>query len=141
MQSRHEIFLENYCKLIGIEANTMVDMALKDILPAVSAYSHELCLAMLAKKQVCEQIDVSYEKGTMKKISALSAEAYKQVVALQSALEKVKGITCAVSCAACYQGEILPTMRKLRAAADELEGLVSAKYWPFPTYGDLLFSV
>ncbi len=141
MQSRHEIFLENYCKLIGIEAATMVDMARKDILPAVSAYAHELCTTITAKKQVCEQIDVSYEKGTMQKISALSATAYENAEKLDKLLKSTKSIVCAVECAAHYKDEVLPTMRTLRAAADELEGLVSSKYWPFPTYGDLLFNV
>ena len=141
MQSRHEIFLENYCKLNGIEAATMVDMARKDILPAVSAYAHELCATITAKKQVCEQVDISYEQGTMQKISALSAAVYENVEKLDALLKSTKSIACAVECATHYKDEVLPTMRALRAAADELEGLVSSKYWPFPTYGDLLFNV
>jgi glutamine synthetase len=77
----------------------------------------------------------------MQKISALSATVYENVEKLDKLLKSTKSITCAVECATHYKDEVLPTMRALRAAADELEGLVSSKYWPFPTYGDLLFNV
>ena len=145
MRSRHEIFLENYCKLIGIEANTMVDMTLKDILPAVSEYALTLKNSLVAEKTL-SSFNVTgftsvYETQTLKEISALSAKAYEAVTQLKEVLEKSKTRTCAVECANVYKNEVLPTMQTLRSAVDELENLVSSKYWPFPTYGDLLFGV
>jgi glutamine synthetase len=78
---------------------------------------------------------------TLQKITALSTKAYKAVTKLQAVLENNKNLSCAVACANAYKNEVLPTMETLRVAVDELEGLVSSKYWPFPTYGDLLFGV
>jgi glutamine synthetase len=144
MRSRHEIFLENYCKLIGIEANTMIDMVCKDVLPAVSEYALTLKNALVAEiavRKLAPELQSKYELETLQKINALSTKAYDAVTKLQAVLDKTKHLSCAVECANAYKNEVLPTMETLRVAVDKLEGLVSSKYWPFPTYGDLLFSV
>ncbi len=141
MRSRYEIILENYCKLIAIEGKTMVDMALKDILPAVSEYTQTLANTVLAKKAVCKKTDCTYETEALKQISLLQARAHKSVNALQNTLKEAKSLRDATTLAVYFKDQVLSKMHELRAACDELETLVSAEYWPFPTYGELLFGI
>ena len=141
MHSRLEILLGSYCNLIDIEAQTMVEMAKKEILPAVSEYSQLLSSTILSKKSVCESLDCTYESEMLTEISDLTASAYAQVKALEKALAGTKKICGAAERSVYYKDEVLPVMDKLRSAADGLENVVSADYWPIPTYGDLLFGV
>ncbi len=141
MHSRYEILLESYCKLTNIEALTMVEMAKKEILPAVSEYSQVLANTILAKKSVCEALDCTYETEALKEISSLTAKAYASVKALEATLEATKKMGDITALSVWYKDEVLVKMSELRAAADALEGLVSADYWPMPTYGDLLFEI
>ena len=141
MHSRYEILLESYCKLTNIEALTMVEMAKKEILPAVSEYSQVLADTILAKKSVCKTLDCTYETEALNEISALTAKAYASVKALENALEETKKLDDVTALAVWYKDEVLTKMSELRVAADRLEGLVSAEYWPMPTYGDLLFEI
>ena len=141
MHSRYEILLESYCKLTNIEALTMVEMAKKEILPAVSEYSQVLADTILAKKSVCKTLDCTYETEALNEISALTAKAYAGVKALENALEETKKLDDVTALAVWYKDEVLTKMSELRVAADRLEGLVSAEYWPMPTYGDLLFEI
>ncbi len=141
IRSRYEIFLESYCKILHIEGKTMLDMAMKEILPAVSEYSQVLSNTLLSKKAVSKKITACYEQEMLTKISALTDEAYESVKKLQKALQEMRSIED-VSVRSFYcKDVVLPEMQTLRKASDELEDLVSADYWPFPTYGDLLFGV
>ncbi len=141
MRSRYEIILENYCKLIAIEAKTMADMALKDILPAVSEYAQTLANTVLSKQSVSERISCKYETELLNRISLLQDQAYESVNALEEALKKAESICGATALSMHYKDDVLVKMQDLRTAADELETLVSADYWPFPTYGELLFGI
>ena len=141
LKSRYEILMESYCKLIHIEGRTMVDMAMKDILPAVSEYSQTLCNTLLSKKAVCESLDCAYEKEMIEKISKLSSAAYKHTKALEKALDNATKISDVTELGLYYKDKVLSLMKKLREKADSLENIVSADYWCFPTYGDLLFGV
>ena len=141
LKSRYEILMESYCKLINIEGRTMVDMAMKDILPAVSEYSQTLCNTLLSKKAVCETLDCAYEKEMIEKISKLSSAAYKHTKALEKALGNAGQIGDITELGIYYKDKVLTLMKKLREKADALENIVSADYWCFPTYGDLLFGV
>ena len=141
IRSRLEILLESYSKLVNIEGRTMVDMAMKDILPAVSEYSQTLCDTVLSKQAVCKSINCAYEKEILEKISVLSSQAYECVKALETALDGAANIDDPEKLAFYYKDKVLSAMQALRAAADGLENLVSADYWPFPTYGELLFGV
>ena len=141
MHSRLEILLESYCNLINIEGKTMVDMARKEILPAVSEYSQLLSDTILSKKAVCESLDCSYETEMLTQISTLTASAYKSVKSLERALDNADKSLGAVKLSTYYKDGILPVMEALRADVDALENLVSADYWPIPTYGDLMFGV
>ena len=140
MVSRLEILQESYCKLIQIEGKTMVEMALKDVLPAVSEYSRALSETLLSKKEVSKKLPCKYEEETLKQISFLSSEAFSVAKSLQFALEKATDSN-PEKLSLYYKDEVLPKMQLLRKYADELENLVSSDYWPFPTYGDLLFGI
>ena len=141
IRSRFEIILENYCKVLHIEALTMLEMAERDILPAVSSFAKELSEGALAKKGLMPDIDCTYEEATVKKLSSLSACMHTRIAALESALLGAKNIGDIADQAMYYKDTVFAAMNELRAAGDELEVSVSRKFWPYPTYGELLFSV
>ncbi len=141
IRSRYEIYLESYCKIIHIEGKTMLDMAMKEILPAVSEYSQVLSNTLLSKKSVSSALDCTYEEEMLEKISAHTAAAYADVKALSAALDEMKDTQDVTARSLYCKKQALPIMKALRYEADALEDLVSADYWPFPTYGDLLFGV
>ena len=141
MRSRYEILLQNYSKLIHIEARTMLDMANKEILPAVSEYAQTLGSTLLTKQSVSRALDCSYETERLTEIATLQAKAYESVKKLEKNLNGAAKITDATKLAVYYKDKILSIMQTLRSAVDRLETIVSADYWPFPTYGDLLFGV
>ncbi len=140
MRARYEILSENYCKTINIEALTMIDMAKKDILPAVSKYSHELSDTIIAKA-ACGDVDSTYEKELLAKISKLNATAYKKVQKLEEATLKAKEIDDTTELSMFYKDSVFAAMSELRITVDELETMVPATSWPYPSYGDMLFSV
>lgn len=139
--SRYEILLDNYCKVINIEALTMLDMTKKDILPAVIAYSKDLSDTILSKKQVSLDLPSDAEETLLRKISSLTSSLYHKVEALDAALLGVKEYPKEDECAKYYSTTVLNAMNELRAVADELEVLTAKSYWPFPSYGDMLFSI
>ncbi len=140
MRARYEILSENYCKIINIEALTMIDMAKKDILPAVSKYSHELSDTVIAKA-ACGDIDASYEKELLAKVSRLNASAYKKTEKLEKVVVKAKEISDTTELSKYYKDAVFAAMSELRITVDELETLVPATDWPYPSYGEMLFSV
>ena len=140
MRARYEILSENYCKIINIEALTMIDMAKKDILPAVSKYSHELSDTVIAKA-ACGDIDAGYEKELLAKVSKLNTAAYKKTEKLEQAVLKAKEISETQELSMYYKDAVFATMSELRITVDELETVVPADIWPYPSYGDMLFSV
>ena len=137
--SRKEILLEEYEKLIKIESRTMVDMAKKDILPAVGSYTKELSEIACNKKQL--GLDAALEIKELEKLSALAADTYDKIEALSAAIAGAAAVE-GVQEAANYQHDtVIPAMEQLRTVADELEVNTAAKYWPFPAYDKLLFGV
>ena len=141
LHSRYEIKLDGYCKVLHIEALTMLDMVWKDILPAVSAYSKKLADTALAKKSLSDSIDCSFETELAAKISTLTAEAVKKTQALEYAVMDVKNIEDTLELARYYKDTVFAAMNELRIVVDELETHTSAEFWPYPSYGDILFSV
>ncbi|MDY3302805.1 MAG: glutamine synthetase III, partial [Clostridia bacterium] len=141
LSARHEVLLENYCKIINIEALTMLDMARKDILPAMSDYSKELTEAALKKSELFGDIDCSYEKDVIKSISAMLGAAHRTVKKLEEDLLFSKSISDAEKLADFYKTTIIDDMRALRISSDEMETIASAEKWPYPSYGELLFGV
>jgi glutamine synthetase len=141
IHSRYEIQLENYCKQIHIEALTMVDMVKKDILPAACSYMKDISKEAINKKQLCADICCELEETLLKKLSTLSSELYKKTIVLESSVEPEKEFKDVSEQAQFYRNTVFAQMEDARAIADEIESLVGRKYWPYPTYGDLLFSV
>ena len=141
LQSRCDIMLENYCKAVIIEANTMVDMARKQILPAVEGYAAELAASLAAKKAVAPNLACAYEAGLVTKLSGLTDQIAEKTDELESAVLELKNAEDAKEEAFAIRDTILGKMAALRAVADEAETQTSSDYWPFPTYGDLLFGV
>ncbi len=141
LESRCEIMLENYCKTVVIEANTMVDMARKQILPAVEGYAAELAGTIAAKRTVSQSIPCGYEMGLLTKLSILTDQIAEKTGQLEDTLLALKE-TAGVEAEACaIRDTLLGKMAALRAVADEAEAQTAEKYWPFPTYGELLFGV
>jgi len=141
LRSRYEIYLENYCKTLHIEAATMVDMVRKDILPAVSAYIREVCETASAKKNFCDILDTDYELQLVKHLSALCTEIHKNAEKLNDLLPEIKNTGDILEKSNSYRNTILPVMNTLRAFCDEAELFTAAKHWPFPTYTNLLYNV
>ncbi len=141
LNARYEIMLENYSKVINIEAETMLDMSKKDILPAVSAYVRELTDTALSKKTLSESIPCDVEIELAEKLSKLLSCFARKITALEEALIKAKDIEGVQALADFYQGTVFAAMSELRAVGDEMEVNVSSEYWPYPSYGDMLFSI
>ena len=141
LRSRYEIQLENYCKTVRIEALTMVDMARKEILPSVEAYVSDLATAAAAKSTVSEELPWGYEKKLLRKLASLVDTMDGRVDSLEEKLVRLDTLRDTTEEAAFIRDELIPAMGELRAVADESETQTAAKYWPFPTYGELLFSV
>ncbi len=139
IHSRYEILLEGYSKLINIEALAMADIAKKDILPAVISYINELSNTAVAKKSVSSAITCDVEEKLITKLSNLASCLYKKLETLDAVTLDVKNYSESLELAQFYKDSVIPAMVELRAVADELESLTAKKYWPFPTYGDLLF--
>lgn len=139
--TRTEIMLENYGKVLSIEALTMIDMGKKDIYPAVNEYILELCKVIKSKKAVSDAVDTSAEEAIVAKLSADNAAMYGKICELEQLLVDVKGCKTAEKTAKFFADKVIPVMQEMRAYADEMEINTAKKYWPFPTYGDILFSV
>ena len=141
VRSRYEIHLENYAKVLHIEASTMVSMAQKDILPAAIRYGRELADAIVSKKTALG-LDCPTEEKLLRRVHTLTDDLSTSIGALREHLAAVDAMTAdAQEKANFYRDEIIPTMERLRAAADALEVSVAKDVWPFPSYGDILFSV
>ncbi len=141
IESRCEIMLENYCKQVRIEANTMMDMALRQILPAITGYADKLSETVSSKKSVNASLACSYETDVISKLSVLADQIYTRSGELEKAIIALGSAEDIIAESAAIRDTLLPKMGELRAAADEAETLVSSEYWPYPSYGDMLFSV
>ena len=139
--ARYEIIMENYCKTLNIEALTMLDMVRKSIIPAVSSYTDDLTSAALSKRAFLPDTACELERSLVTKLSALSDQLYKKTEQLDMLLLDTKLHEEVTEQSEFYRDIIIPAMQELRAVADELEMLVGEDYWPYPTYGELLFSV
>ena len=140
MLARHEIHMEKYCKIISIEASTLVDMVQHSILHAASRYEGVLCQTILQKKQALPNADCRVETALAESILSLNETLLDDTVALKTALEMApEGESAAL--VTYYHDTVYALMSKVRASVDKLETLVAGDYWPYPRYTDLLFSV
>ena len=141
LRSRCEIMLENYTKTVSIEALTMIDMARKEILPAVEEYTASVAAGVAAKRTAVAQLSCSYEAGLVSKLSQLTDQIAQRTDELELAMVHLGDESDVMVQADYVRDEILPKMGSLRAAVDEAETMTAKKYWPFPSYGELLFGV
>ena len=139
LAARYKMKLDNYCKVLHIEALTMLDMARQDILPAVSAFAKELCDTATAKNAL--GVEAVYETETAARVSKLTTAVLTEVRTLEKASDDAEEIVDVLTRACAYKDNVLSAMSALREIVDELETLTARKYWPYPNYGDLLFSV
>ena len=141
LESRCEIMLDNYCKTVVIEANTMSDMVRKQILPAVEKYLGEVSKTALTKQQVAPNASSVYEKETITKLSALTEQIFVACKDLETAVIRLAESKNTIEESYAIRDTVLGKMSALRAAVDEAETLTDETYWPFPSYCDLLFGV
>ncbi|MBE6546784.1 MAG: glutamine synthetase type III [Ruminococcaceae bacterium] len=141
IDSREEILFENYAKTVNIEALTMIEMASRDIIPAVSAYLADLASAVSAKQSVLPDLSCKAEKEILRRLSILNDRAFTELEMLKSVDRKAAAVCGMAEKAEAYRDLVLPAMTALRSTVDEMETLTSSEYWPLPTYGDLMFNV
>ena len=139
LAARYKMKLDNYCKVLRIEAETMLHMLRRDILPAVSAYSAELANAAISKQEL--GIECSFEKDGAAHISRLISSCCDVARELEAAIADVSALPENYTRAVAGRDRLIPSMTRLRSLVDELEVHTSAEYWPMPTYGEILFSV
>ncbi len=138
LKARQEVRLETYCKLINIEALTMLDMARKDILPAMSRFSGKLAESAKAKEGYG---DTTYENTMIERLSKLIGEAFMETEKLEKDLAELKNCENKLEEAKFYGSTIVEDMNRLRAASDKMEEMADASVWPYPSYGKLLFGI
>ncbi|MBE6777964.1 MAG: glutamine synthetase type III [Ruminococcaceae bacterium] len=142
LRSRYEVNLETYAKVLHIEAHTMVSMTQKDIVPAVVRYGRELAETIVAKKAAIATLDCAAEEELLTRVHTLTGTLCQNLQTLRDRLAAADALTGDGQMVAnFYRDEIIPAMEALRQAADGLEVLVAKDRWPFPSYGDILFSV
>ena len=141
IESRYEIYLENYCKNVRIEALTMADMTNKDILPAVSAYFKTLCDTVKAMSRAGIDPGGSYEQVTAEKLAVLSKKIFSAVCGLSQVVDGLSEAGDAARESELIRDRVIPQMSLLREFVDSAESITAEEYWPYPTYGDLMFGV
>ena len=141
IESRYEIYLENYCKNVRIEALTMADMTNKDILPAVSAYFKTLCDTVKVMSRAGIDPGGSYEQVTAEKLAVLSKKIFSAVCGLSQVVDGLSEAGDAARESELIRDRVIPQMSLLREFVDSAESITAEEYWPYPTYGDLMFGV
>ena len=140
MHARYEIHLENYCKVTTIEANTLLDMVMREIFPAVVKYTDELAVATFHKKEMLKAACTA-ETSLAQRISRLTDELYSLCSELKSALQSAPAVDGGIDAARYYRSEVVARQNKICDIVSELESCTSAVHWPYPTYANILFSV
>jgi glutamine synthetase len=137
IKARYDIMLENYSKVINIEALTMVDMARRTILPAVASYTRELAQSISLKKELA--LDDRYERDAARKLSIYNSDAYSLTEELEKEVARVNTIKDLQENADEHERRVLSIMNKLRAVVDKMEAITAKDHWPMPSYSELLF--
>ena len=141
LEARYNIHLENYCKVMTIEGNTLLDMARRQIMPAVSKYSDELATALFHKQNCGIPLSAKMEEATLRKLATLSGKLYDTCESLERAIAKAPAMDGGIKAACYYRDEVDARRQKASALINQLETITGAQHWPFPTYADILFSV
>ena len=141
LRARYEIILDHYAREVRIEAMTMLDMIRKDVLPAVSRFTGELVSTARGKTVLFGETACTYELELSKRLSGLVTEAWQGAGRLEQSIEHAAACGSTEEFALCCWKEMLPEMARLRAAADAMEAITDKTFWPYPSYGEILFSV
>ncbi|MBQ0038306.1 MAG: glutamine synthetase III [Clostridiales bacterium] len=141
MYARYEIHLENYCKVTAIECDTLLDMVMRNILPAVTKYSDALAGTIVHKQQALSQLPCDAETELLTRISGLSSRLYQVSGQLRAAMEAAPAAESGITAARYFRDEISTRINQAGELINALEVITSAEYWPYPTYADILFSV
>ena len=141
MTSRYRITLSSYCKINNIEALTMAEMADREFVPAICRYARFLSESVIAKRAISGEIDFSYERALISRLSCIAGEAFRLAQKLQTLVSSIRGEKDVTVRAARIRDELLPQKKALRALIDEAESVTDRSYWPVPTYGELLYGV
>ena len=141
MESRYEVEMEHYSKIINIEALTMLEMARKQLLPAVNSYMSEVANTAASKLAVSEAISVRSETKTLQKLSADADAMSDAIDTLQAAVDAAKALPTETEKAVAFHSDVIPAMDALRAAADDAETICGEDYWPLPSYSRMLYYV
>ena len=141
LEARYNIHLENYCKIMTIEGSTLLDMARRQIMPAVSKYSDELATALFHKQNCGIPLSVKMEEATLRKLADLSGKLYDACEALERAINKAPAMDGGIKAACYYRDQVDARRQKASALINQLEAITGAQHWPLPTYADILFSV
>ncbi len=141
LKARYDIMMAQYAKEVKVEALTMLDMIRKDILPAVSRFTGKLVDAALKKAELLSPTYIQYEKAVITQLSKLESKAWKAVTLLDEAVAATVACPDSTAFATHCAEKLLPLMSELRSYADEMECIMDKRYWPYPSYGEILFSV
>ena len=141
LKSRVEILQENYIKTLSIEALTMMDMAKRDVVPALIRFSGDVSASALSKKTVCADADITIEEDIIKELSLITKRIYESVVRLDRELARANAIGDITKRSIDYRNRVFSEMEALRAFVDKAETIVAKTYWPYPSYGEILYSV
>ena len=141
LRSRFDIMMDNYSKVINIEALTMIDMVKRSILPCVSAFQSEVAETIVSKRAVSKDLKCFYEEKLLGKLSDLTDTAFSRLRVLEENVETASKISGVIEVAVYYKDNIVTAMYSLREAIDELESITDSSVWPYPSYGDILYSV
>ena len=141
LEARYEIHLENYCKVVTIESNTLLEMTRRYILPAATTCSDELATALFHKQNCGISVPVTTESAALRRISELSSKIYNVCGSLENALKRAPAVDGGLTAAKYYRDQVDAKRRKMSELINELEILCAAKNWPFPTYADILFAM
>lgn len=141
INSRVDIALENYSKIIHIEALTLIEMISRDVIPAISSYCDCLCRAVSDKRAVIEDINCSMELTLINKLSDINVQLFELLDKLSDAVSRAEKNSGIYESARLYRNEVLQYMQNIRYLADTAESITDRKLWPYPGYGDLLFKI
>lgn len=141
LRSRVEILQENYIKTLNIEALTMMSMAKRDVVPALIKFSGDVSAAALSKKSVCSDADITIEEDIIKELSIITKRIYESVARLEKELARAASKVDLTERSMDYRNRVFSEMEALRAFVDKAETIVGKEYWPYPSYGEILYSV
>ena len=139
--SRHNMLLQNYCRVISIEAKVMLEMTKKQIIPAVLKYIKEISETALTKKSLNSNLECYVEEDIVNNLSSLNFELYNEVKKLEDSLNEAHELIDLPARSIFYRDSIISKMNKIRKISDTLEKNTSKEVWPFPSYSDILFSI